>query len=280
MIISHKHKFIFIKTRKTAGTSIEIALSKHCGPMDVITPIATEDEEVRRRLGYRGPQNWEKPWYRYGPGNLRKFLRSGRRAARYWNHVSARTIRENIKNEIWTGYFKFCFERNPWDKTVSHFHYYRNKTGARSLTLDEYLKRGIEKTITDHVLYCLDNDVVVDEVCRFEDLQNDFARMAKLIGLPEVPELPRTKSGFRKDKRPLEQILTPTARDQIAKSFAKEIELFGYTFENRNSGLKAERGGSQSPSEPGETPPQGPTSAPLPSSDRRNESSTGRQGVP
>ncbi|MEL6382956.1 MAG: chondroitin 4-O-sulfotransferase, partial [Cyanobacteria bacterium J06626_18] len=33
MIISHEYKFIFLKTRKTAGTSIEIALSKFCGPL-------------------------------------------------------------------------------------------------------------------------------------------------------------------------------------------------------------------------------------------------------
>ena len=39
MIISHARSFIFIKTRKTAGTSVEVYLSQHCGPEDVITPI-------------------------------------------------------------------------------------------------------------------------------------------------------------------------------------------------------------------------------------------------
>ena len=32
MIISHEHKFIFLKTKKTAGTAIEAALSELCGP--------------------------------------------------------------------------------------------------------------------------------------------------------------------------------------------------------------------------------------------------------
>src|SRR5207248_11726756 len=37
MSISHKHKFIFIKTVKAAGTSLEVFLSQHCGPDDVLT---------------------------------------------------------------------------------------------------------------------------------------------------------------------------------------------------------------------------------------------------
>ena len=47
MIISHEHKFIFLKTRKTAGTSIELALSGLCGPDDIITPISPNDEPLR-----------------------------------------------------------------------------------------------------------------------------------------------------------------------------------------------------------------------------------------
>ena len=52
MIVSHAHKFIFIKTKKTAGTSLEIALSKYCGAEDVLAPLVDHDEKAR--FGHRG----------------------------------------------------------------------------------------------------------------------------------------------------------------------------------------------------------------------------------
>ena len=58
MIVSHAKKLIFVKTRKTSGTSMEVSLSQVCGPDDIITPISFEDELVRLDMGGTLPQNY------------------------------------------------------------------------------------------------------------------------------------------------------------------------------------------------------------------------------
>jgi len=94
MIVSHKYKFIFIKTRKTAGTSIEVDLNRMLGPEDIATPIFPV-------IQGHTPQNYEFKKY-FGVVN-RKFK----------NHMSASDVRKLLGDEIWKEYFVFCVEREP-----------------------------------------------------------------------------------------------------------------------------------------------------------------------
>ena len=58
MIISHKYKFIFVKTGKVAGTSVEMALRPYLGKNDVVTPVDSRDEKFATDKGIPGPKNY------------------------------------------------------------------------------------------------------------------------------------------------------------------------------------------------------------------------------
>lgn len=227
MIISHAYRFIFIKTVKTAGTSVEIALSKFCGPDDVITPITPEDEDQRAKLGYRGPQNFRIPvqTYSFKDWILTASTLKGRS---FYNHTGARAIRSHVGNATWNAYFKFTFERNPWDKVVSW--YYWNHPKEPRPTISEFVQAGKADKIKGIELYTIDDRIAVDRICFFENLNQEMEAIAQIVGLPENPVLPFAKSGYRSDRRSYREILTDRDRERIARVYAREISLFSYTW--------------------------------------------------
>ncbi len=227
MIISHRHKFIFIKTNKTAGTSIEIALSKFCGGDDVITPISRDDEAMRRSLGYAGPQNHLAPRSEYRVRDFANLLR-GKRKPRYYNHMPSCEVRALIGDEIWNSYFKFCFERNPFDRVIS-LYYWRNKTEPRP-SMSAFLESGVPLLLRrrGYDLYTIDGQIAMDRVCKFEDMDAELERIRMQLGLDEPLQLPRAKSASRKDKRGFQELLTEREMDTVRTLFSREIALFGY----------------------------------------------------
>lgn len=44
MTVWHKHRFIFIKPKKVAGTSAELLLGKFCGEEDILFPVLPHEE--------------------------------------------------------------------------------------------------------------------------------------------------------------------------------------------------------------------------------------------
>ena len=123
-IISHSRKFIFVKTMKTAGTSLEMALSKYCSDGDILAPLGDPGEEDKRReIAGIGSRNYSRPLAEYRlQQRLQKLVR-GRREVKYAEHAPAWQIRRRLGEDIWSDYFKFAVVRNPFDRCVSRFYY-------------------------------------------------------------------------------------------------------------------------------------------------------------
>jgi hypothetical protein len=231
MILSHEHKFIFLKTTKTAGTSIEIALSEFCGPRDVITPVSPEDEELRASLGYRGPQNYFAPVWEYRRRDILKWKRKRAKKRKFFNHISAADVRAAVGDRIWNSYYKFCVTRNPWDRMVSLFYWWHRNDDPKPPFSEFVASRAPEKLMKKGwELYTIDDEIAVDCVCRYEHLSEDLEEVRGRIGLPKPLSLPRAKSSHRADKRSYKELIHPDDGEYIREYFQKEIDAFGYDF--------------------------------------------------
>lgn len=76
MIVSHKHKFVFIRPKKVAGSSVETALREFCGKEDIATKVRSE-EYLDETLIYSKNQNVkpeDKIRSHSGPGVIKKFV--------------------------------------------------------------------------------------------------------------------------------------------------------------------------------------------------------------
>ncbi len=228
MIISHKYKFIFIKTLKTGGTSLEVFLSQCCGDEDIVTPIQPHVKPHRER-NHKGfwnpvPEIIEKRGH-----GLNETWRDLFGRNRFYNHIPARIIRARVSSHIWNSYFKFCVDRNPWDKTLSHYHML-NKWAKGRLSLDDYLAKGV--FALNYPLYAdSEGELIVDRVIKYESLNEELAQLFEKLNIPFSGELGvRAKSGYRTDRRPYQEVFSEEQRKKVEEVFAKEMALLGYQF--------------------------------------------------
>lgn len=223
MIVSHKYRFIFLKTRKTAGTSIEVALSKIAGGDAIVTPVHPPE------AGHE-PRNYGAPPRADGhpPLNLRQLARRAEvnpeccSEVPYMSHMRSCLVRAKLGREVWDSYFKFCFERNPWEKVASIYGW-RTRNLESPVPFHEWLFSAPRVT-SDWPIYSVDDECVVDAVGRYERLNQDLEVFLERAGVPSRElDLPSAKSGFRR-----RVWYPPNCVSHIERVFHREIDLFGY----------------------------------------------------
>ena len=239
MIISHARRFIFIKTIKTAGTSLEIVLSKYCGEDDIITPIVLRDEELRKQAGGLAPRNYE-----VAPRDLswaRRIRRAvtGRPVPRFIAHTPAWKVRREIGPEIWDSYFKFSVVRHPVDRCLSRFHWTRDFDRERGLAeywdagnFDQFVQYRPNFINENWPLYTERGQVTLDHLVKYEDFEAGLGVVSEKIGLGhniyEDLRQVRAKGSHRPKGEKPDDVVSDRHRQLISLLCEKEIELFDY----------------------------------------------------
>jgi len=200
-MISHDHKCIFIHIPKCAGNSIDVFFTgrhqRHCCMLDY------EDQLGVAKL---------------------------------------------------STYFKFTVVRNPWDRIVSYFSFVKKliqneNQPSKEMLISEY---GIDFTFDDFVKNKLNvltvggtkyvnklktanqidwiknskNELDIDYICKFENLQYDFNEVCDKIGIPQQ-QLPHKNKTHHKHYT---EYYDDETREIVANRYAEDIEYFGYKF--------------------------------------------------
>jgi hypothetical protein len=224
-IVHDERKFVYMWIQKVACTSVKTALS----PLFDLDP--THD-------GTRHPMG-------HGFFNASEDYR-----------ITKELLLAGL-DQKYKDYFKFAFVRNPWDRLVSCYvdKIVRNEVPPKLLRsagradVEFYPKMPFAEFVEtvcripdrvanphfrpQHLTVCGPNGKpMADFVGRFENLREDFARVAQEIGAPELelPERNRKFASEERGSRPYHDFYDARLRDMVYRRYEKDVETFGYTF--------------------------------------------------
>jgi len=234
MLISHRKRFIYTKTVKTAGTTVESYFEPYCmreGEWAFSHPRA----EYISEAGIVGIRSGE-------PLEIQGTI--------WWNHMPALAVRALIGETIWNDYFKFCVVRNPFDAVVSAYRYFwaskqpprAEPAGYLSRITSAFSKSNAHTELRssfetwlrsvrlpfDRNKYCIDGRLCMDGIIRYESLFDgihDACRRLDIAFQPErVPHLKKSE----KPEFPLESYYTRASLDLVERAYQFELDTFGY----------------------------------------------------
>jgi hypothetical protein len=257
MIISHRHRFIFIHCRKTAGSAIKSLLARQLGPQDlqigcwgdavaagaapnrrfvadVFRPTAA-GEIVKATL--RQPRWWwsQQRWSVLNSAQKKLYKRRLKASPA---HPPAERIRAFAREEF-ACYTKFCVVRNPYEKVVSDY-FWRCGVGPERPSMRSFLE-SLSQGVSDAraakfdnwSMYTIDDQLVVDRVARYESLASDLGRILGELGVAyDCAGLPTAKDIRGCERESARSWFGSYERALVESMYGREMVTFGYTFDN------------------------------------------------
>lgn len=243
MIISHAYKFIFIRPRKVASSSIvaAIAPSLKSGDYMVGTPACLEKEMQRpgaldgikfakERRSIFGPLHHHSPL-------ARVYLTFGSRVKDYKVITASRNPWERAVSEYFWSIQYLNKESASLGEHRDMFAQYIRKAGRLSLDrkLGSFFMGSLRRNqLSQAYLHTVFGKQIVDHVIQFENLQEGVEELNNLFDFEREVKLPKVKlkSQFKPKKIFWRDMYDLETKSIVEKSCNDEISLFGYKFDD------------------------------------------------
>lgn len=221
MLISHKHRFVFIHIYKTAGTSVRQLFVPHARLRD---RLAYEFRLSRSLYGNMiRLMHWEDDGMRQFTG--------------IHKHAGANEAREYLGRRRFDAYFKFAFVRDPHDLLVSLYFYIRQARTHRDHVLvsgqefpefvDWHLSTRPPRQC-DFLTEPETGELLVDFVGKLENIDADTAQVYRKILGHAPPGIGHANRSLERDPALKHEYFDADSARRASAYFARDFELFGY----------------------------------------------------
>jgi len=154
----------------------------------------------------------------------------------WWNHMPAAKIKQLLGDNVWSSYLKFCVIRNPYDKAVSAYYFWKYQNNIPQIAnrresedFENWLHQHGAQTDTDK--FVIDNAICMDYIVRYDSLHDDLQELCRRLNIPWEPDrLPSFKSGIRPKEISLDALYSERSRRIVEATYAFEISQFSYQF--------------------------------------------------
>jgi hypothetical protein len=262
VLVSHRYKFIYFKNYKAASSSIEAFFQQFC-----IDP-------VQQKL-YTFQDNTKESITEYGIVSYRNLIIGNsenkiqltddikiynEKISKYiqyktqlhnkaivcneikttdivwFNHKIPLYVKEDLGDDMFNKYIKFCVVRNPYDVIVSSYYWYKHHSNS-DIKFKEYCIRYCNSLFNSLIKNDMNRIFLEDlPVCnyyiRYENLKNDVEMVLQKLGITEydIEKIPRHKSNIRPENTPYQLFYDDETKELVYNTYKKMIDYFDYTF--------------------------------------------------
>ena len=232
MIISRRHKMVFIKTAKTGGSTLENILGKHLSNKKDIASGSAYKDSFDPKVPPTLKKNWRELRY---PDNL-----GGD------SHVPASFIYDKwFDGKRPKDYFVFTIERNSYEKAVSHWWWHTHskrlvkQLHPSGVSFKDHLTRLLNTQHKQHLScwhrYTKDDRINVDRVYQYDQWEEMWRDLSTRLKVGEIDMKKTRNIRLKNSHKPFDHYREAYSDngqeiELVYQLCKKEIKYFKYKF--------------------------------------------------